>query len=221
MEQLEESLKYRQWHESLKANGASLTQLDELYTHHKPNGEVLFSLVNATAYAETGTPLLPVFLIRGGFVMVVIELVLEKTGERRLLLVRQYRLSSGGIFYSHPAGMVDSETDPYAVVIKEVWEETGIRIERSQIAPLSQTPYFTSDGILDETGLFFWVSLPVTQHDIETMQGRKTGAPGEPEFITVHIATIPETLQLVRNMASQLCTYLYLHKTGQPVPVVS
>lgn len=215
METLTESLKYRQWQQALQANGARLHQLQELHTVRKSSGEVLFSLLEVDAAAANGKPFLPIFLLRGRFVMAVTELTVRETGARFLLLVKQYRLANGGIIYSHPAGMCDSESDPIAVVIKEVREETGLQIGPEAISPLFPFPLYTSDGILDETGQLFLAQLTLGQAEIEALTGRETGAAGEHEYITLQVVTPQEAFQLIQNMAGQLCNYLYAARTGQ------
>lgn len=211
MQALTQSLKYRQWVAALAQNGTTLHHLEERFTYRKPNGEVLFALIEAQATSAEGNPLLPLLLLRGRFVMAVVELVLTTSGERFLVLVAQHRLATGGLFYSHPAGMADSEADLKQVVVKEVWEETGLSITLDQVAPLAQGPYYTSDGILDEAGEFFLVSLPITPEALEGLQGRRTGAPDEPEFIHLHIVSPAQAQSLIRNIAGHLCTHLYLN----------
>lgn len=47
--------------------------------------------------------------------------------ERRILLVRQYRLLINAVSYEIPGGRVDEEEPPDAAAARECWEETGVR----------------------------------------------------------------------------------------------
>lgn len=209
-ETLEQSLKFRQWKETLEKNNLTVVQVTPLHLVHKPNGELLFALVNIDAHDKNKEKILPVALLRGHFVSVLTCFTEQESGTRYLLLVKQYRVSTGEISYEHPAGMCDSETDPYKVAVKEVSEETGLTITQDQLVLLNNQMFYTSPGLLDEGGYFFYCELTLPKAEIDTFRDKTAGALGEHEFIQTHIATLEEAPKLMTNIPALLNYYLYL-----------
>ena len=71
------------------------------------------------------------------------------TGEKELVLTRQYRHPMGRIFIDLPAGRAEVGEDPWEAAVRELAEETGYRAER--MIPLGKLSPFPG-------------SLRVTQH---------------------------------------------------------
>ncbi|MCS7074391.1 MAG: NUDIX hydrolase [Bacteroidia bacterium] len=209
MESLENSLKYQQWHKTLTQNGVTVQSIQELYSIRKKNGEILFSLIQIDAKDNTGTPLLPVVLLRGHFVSVLTCMIDQETGQRYLLLVKQIRVANGQITYEHPAGMCDNETDPWEVAIKEVKEETGLTVSKEQLVLLNDKLYYSSPGLLDEGGYFFACEIVTNLDFINQFQNKQTGAAGESEFIETCLIPYEEVLTYMNNSNAVLNYYLY------------
>lgn len=210
MQTLQDSLKYRQWAQRLQDNQIDLRSVVDLKTIRKGNGEVLFSMVQLDAVAADGQKLLPIALLRGNFVSVCTCLVAEETGKEYYLLVAQRRVADGAVHYEHPAGMMDSETDPYVVALKEVEEETGLRIEREDLVLFNEDLWYSSPGLLDEGGYFFGVRLVLPAETIQAFHDQSAGDGGEHEFIQTYIATYDESLELIKNTNGRLNLMLYL-----------
>jgi len=212
MEKVQDSLKYKLWHEAMTRNQVRINHIEELHTIRKPkNGEILFTLIKMEAYDSEGIPLLPIVLLRGHFVTVLTCITNSKTGEKLLLLVKQRRVANGAIFYEHPAGMCDNDADPFKVAVKEVEEETGVTIHKEQLTLLKGELY-SSPGLIDEAGYFFACELTMTPEQIADLQNRKTGAANEAEFIEVVVVTFEEAFKLIKNVSGLLNIYLYLDK---------
>jgi 8-oxo-dGTP pyrophosphatase MutT (NUDIX family) len=209
MEQLEDSLKYQQWRQTLEANQIQIHHIEILNLTHKPNGEILFAKLKVDARDKNGEKLLPIVLLRGHFVSVLTCLKSVETGREYLLLVKQYRIANGAVSYEHPAGMFDSETDPLAVAVKEVKEETGLQIEATQLVRLNENLLFTSAGLLDEGGYLFYCEITLPQAEIDRFQDKKAGAVGENEHINTCICPIEEAQSLMNSVVSQLNLFLY------------
>jgi len=209
MEHLEDSLKYRQWRSVLEANQIQIHSVEELSVTRKPNGEILFAKLKVHATNQDGEKLLPVVLLRGHFVSVLTCFTSAETGKQYLLMVKQHRIANGAVSYEHPAGMCDSEANPLAVAVKEVKEETGLEINASQLVQLNEDLLFTSAGLLDEGGYFFYCELTLPDAEIDKFRDKKSGAVGENEHINTHICPIDEALALINSVASQLNVFLY------------
>lgn len=211
-ELLENSLKYRQWVETLQKNNIAISRVEPLNLIHKKSGELLFALLSIDAKAPNGEKLLPIALVRGHFVSVAVILIERETQEKYVLLVRQYRIASGEYTYEHPAGMCDSSTDIWQVAIKEIAEETGLQIEKSQLHLLNEKPLYTSPGLLDEGGYLFFCEIELSRTEIECLADQKVGVPAEKEFITTYVCKLDEAWQLMNNMTSYLNLLLYVHR---------
>jgi ADP-ribose pyrophosphatase len=91
--------------------------------------------------------------------------------ERRILLVRQYRLPAGGYMWELPAGRLDPGEKPLQAAKRELIEETGYRAKRwTKLAS-----FFVSPGFVDERmtiflaeGLTAGVATPMDDERIET-----------------------------------------------------
>lgn len=208
MESLENSLKYRLWKESLLKNKVQIQSIQELNTIHKPNGEVLFGLVKIDAVDESNRKLLPIALLRGNFVQVIVCLIDKDTQQEYFLLVKQRRIADGEIHYEHVAGMCDSDTDLWKVAIKEVEEETGLKVQKSNLKLLNDKPLYSSPGLMDEAGYFFSCELELSHDDIQKFKDRTAGA-DEYEFITTYLASQGELFYLLKSISSYLGTYLF------------
>jgi 8-oxo-dGTP pyrophosphatase MutT (NUDIX family) len=211
-QKLEESLKYQQWLRTLQANGIVVNKIEPLQLIYKPNGEIIFALLSVDAQDKNGEKLLPIVLLRGHFVSIVTVLIEKETQEKFLLLVRQYRVANGEYTYEHPAGMCDSSADIWQVALKEIEEETGLKVEKSQLRLLNEKPFYTSPGLLDEGGYLFACEIEMSQEEIFHFRNKKTGAAGEREFITTYICPIQEAFGLMSNLTAQLNLMMYLYK---------
>ncbi len=214
MEQLKDSLKYQQWSETLKKNGVDLRNVEELSLTRKPNGEIIFAKLKIDAYSPSGEKILPIVLLRGHFVSVLTCLISKETGKKYLLLVKQFRVANGAISYEHPAGMCDNENNPLKVAVKEVKEETGLEITADQLVQLNDKLLYSSAGLLDEGGYFYYCEISLSEKEIQAFQDKIAGAENENEFIQTHIAPIDEALPLMNSITSQLLYFLYKEKTS-------
>ncbi|MCS7077714.1 MAG: NUDIX domain-containing protein [Bacteroidia bacterium] len=207
---LEHALKFKQWKATLEKNGIQFNNIQPLHLIHKPNGELIFALLNIDAQDEQGQKLLPIVLLRGNFVSVLTCFISQETGKKFLLLVKQYRVSNGEISYEHPAGMCDSENDPYKVAIKEVEEETGLMLKKENLVLLNKKMYYTSPGLLDEGGYFFYCEITLPQSEIDQYQDKKTGDLNEHEHIQTCVVPIEDAPKLMTNIPALLNYYLYI-----------
>ena len=59
----------------------------------------------------------------------VILILTDESGER-LLVSREYRMAMAQWIYNFPAGLIDPGETPQESARRELWEETGLRLER-------------------------------------------------------------------------------------------
>ncbi|MEM0996336.1 MAG: NUDIX hydrolase [Bacteroidota bacterium] len=212
MQPIEDSLKFKSWYAAVEKNGNAIHNVRDLHTVRKRNGTVLFSMVHMQADSPEGNPLLPVVLIRGHFVSIVTVLRDAETGEEFFLLVRQRRVANGALFYEHPAGMVDEHTDPFEIALIELYEETGLKVQRDQLRLLNDELYYSSPGLLDEGGYFFACEIELPRAEIMAYHEAAHGEGGEGEFIHTYVATPAAARRLIKNSNGLLGMFLYREK---------
>jgi ADP-sugar diphosphatase len=204
--------KYQLWMSKLKANGLHSIRVDELYSRYNGKGEVLFSLLYTDATTPEGHKIPPICFLKGEVVCVLICLVDRLSKEKYLLLVRQRRICDGSLTYEHPAGMLDSEKDAAAVAVREVEEETGIAISKTDLIALNEKPYFPSTGTSDEAAYFFACELEMTAAAIASYHQQDQGLQSEHEHIQTYVVPFVEGNKLINNCNGLLMNLLYLKK---------
>lgn len=210
MENLENSLKFKQWKIALESESIEINYFEEKSTIRKSNGDVLFSMLESKTSTPEGGSLPSIAVLRGQFVSVLVVLHEKETSYKYILMVKQRRVANGQYFYEHPAGMCDSESIPSLVASKEVKEETGLTIDIDKLVPLNTDLLYSSPGLLDESGFFYYIDLELTSEEISALNGKETGASDEAENICLYVADISEAMQLTKSITALLHIYLYL-----------
>jgi len=145
---------------------------------------------------------LPIIFLRGDAVVVVPEIVNRDTGERKFLMVEQRRIASGELHLEFPAGMLDREIEnPAAVAIKEVFEETGLKLDESKLTLLWDKPLFSSPGASDEKIWFFGIQVELSDSEFKSLHGRLRNNVNENEFIATALVS-PEKF-MSKNVSAQ------------------
>ncbi len=90
---------------------------------------------------------------------------------QRVVLVRQYRYPVGDYVYEFPAGLVEQGEDFHEAAVRELHEETGLKLEPLHPDPMYERDYFSTDGMTDESCsiVYGWCSgTPGTDFEEET-----------------------------------------------------
>ncbi|MBI4460613.1 MAG: NUDIX hydrolase [Acidobacteria bacterium] len=77
--------------------------------------------------------------------------VLPRTDDGRILLVRQFRFAAGGFLWELPAGSLDPGETPLQTARRELAEETGYRAAKWR----KLVEFYASPGFLDEKMTIF------------------------------------------------------------------
>ena len=210
IENLVDSHKYNLWKNNLEANGLDIHRIDELYSRRNGKGEVLFSLLYTDATTPEGNKIPPICFLKGEVVCVLICFIDSVTKQKSLLLVQQRRICDGSMTYEHPAGMLDSESDAAAVAAREVEEETGIKVEISQLIKLNEKPYYPSTGTSDEAMYLFYCELELTTEQIGSYHNKSMGLLSDHEFINTYVIPFEEGHKLITNVNGILLNFMYL-----------
>lgn len=69
----------------------------------------------------------------------------------RVVLIRQYRCPIGGYVYEFPAGLVDEGETYREAAVRELHEETGLRLTLLPAEEFYERPFYTTIGMTDES----------------------------------------------------------------------
>lgn len=69
----------------------------------------------------------------------------------RVVLIRQYRCPVGGYVYEFPAGLVEEGETYREAAVREMHEETGLRLSVLPVEEFYERPYYTTIGMTDES----------------------------------------------------------------------
>ena len=209
-EKLVEAHKFNLWKSRLESNGLDIHRVDELYSRRNGKGEVLFSLLYTDATTPEGNKIPPICFLKGEVVCVLVSFIDTLTREKYLLLVRQRRICDGSLTYEHPAGMLDSESDAAEVAAREVWEETGIAVQKEQLVQLNSAPYYPSTGTSDEAMYLYYCELELSQEEIQSYHNKSQGLLSDHEYIETFVVPFQEGHKLITNVNGILLNYMYL-----------
>lgn len=190
--------KIRKFIDTLKSNNAKIESVDVLSQQYKKNGELLFAYLKIDGTDSENNKLLPYIFIRGDAVVIVpvIHIIDEKDAPEYFLCVEQIRIADGSRHLEFPAGMLDENVDnPAMVAVKELAEETGLKICENQLTPLNASkPLFTSPGACDEKIYYFKCDIHITKKEFAELNGKLLKNSEENENITLKICTKDEFL---------------------------
>jgi len=213
-EELIDSHKYNLWRNKLIKSGLEIHRIDELYSRHNHNGEVLFSLLYTDATTPEGNKIPPICFLKGEVVSVLICFINSETGKKYLLLVQQRRICDGSLTFEHPAGMLDSESDAAEVAAREVWEETGIEVKKDQLVKLNADPFYPSTGTSDEAMYLFYCELELSTEKIKSYHNQSMGLLSDHEYINTYVVPFEEGHKLINNVNGLLLNFMYLKDVG-------
>ena len=205
------------WRESLEANGCALESLQALNILRKRDGEPLFILAEARGKDPAGNPLMPYALLRGPACVVVPVCRNRTSGEKRFLMILQRRIGHGGLSLEFPAGMVDDDlSNPAGVAVRELEEETGLRVDVSRLETLWKGPLFSSPGLSDESIYFYTVEIDLDETEWKALEGAATGHAHEGEYITTTLKTFDEAMAGLNSIQPLTGLQLYRNRFGVP-----
>ena len=136
-------------------------------------------------------------------------------GEKReqVVLIRQYRFSIGGYIYEFPAGLVDEGENYHQAGVRELKEETGLKLEPIVVDDIYQKPYYTSVGMTDECcgTVYGYASGEISKKYME-----------DSEEIEVVLADRKEVARIMKEeRVALLCAYMMMHFLHDEEPTSS
>lgn len=130
------------------------------------------------------------------------------TGEKKLVIIKEFRVPLAGYQYGFPAGLLDEGEDIETAGIRELREETGLDVTR---VIKTGPPAYSSSGMTDESVAMLYVECtgePNNHHNESS------------EDISVELITPTQAAQLVTDSSKRIDikTWLvlsYFAKTGE------
>lgn len=121
----------------------------------------------------------------------------------KVVLIRQYRYTIGDYIYEFPAGLVEPNEDFHEGAVREMYEETGLKLEPLKVDPSYEKPYFTTVGMTDEScaAVYGYASGEISRDALE-----------DSEEIEVVLADREEVKRILKeeNVAI-MCAYMLMH----------
>lgn len=133
-------------------------------------------------------------------------------GEKKdkVVLIRQYRYTLGGYIYEFPAGLVEAGENFHEGAVREMYEETGLKLKPLKVDPAFERPYFTTVGMTDES--------------CATVYGFASGeiskaAQEASEEIEVVLADRDEVRRILKEeRVAIMCAYMLMHFLNDEEP---
>lgn len=207
---VKDSPKYQEWLKRLNNAGCTVNDVEILFERHKPNGELLFTLLNVDADTPENKKLLPIMFLRGDASIIVPLIKNRDSGEEKFLMILQRRIASGEENLEFPAGMMDLEIDkPMSTAVTELEEETGVNISINDVFPLSSKPLLSSPGASDEAIHYFGCIIEMNDKEFNSLEGRIRGVASENEHIKVTLKSREEAEPLMHSLQARLGFFLF------------
>ncbi|MDG5815634.1 NUDIX hydrolase [Chitinispirillales bacterium ANBcel5] len=201
--------KIKNWKKSVENSGCTIRSLEAIKEIRKKDGSLLFALLETDVISPEGNKLPHVLFIRGDACVIVTLIKNSDTGEEKFLMVGQRRIGNGFMSLEFPAGMLDEEDDPVEVAIQELYEETGLRVSRSDIYPLNDKKLYSSAGASDEGIYYYGCIKKMDEKTYHSFANKKTGSVHENEFITTVLKTRTEAEKESSSLQVRLGFYLF------------
>ena len=126
-------------------------------------------------------------------------------GEKKdkVVLIRQYRYTLDDYIYEFPAGLVEPGEDFHEGAVRELYEETGLKLEPLNVSEEYEKPFFTTVGMTDEScaAVYGYASGEISADALE-----------DREEIEVVLADREEVKRILKeeNVAI-MCAYMLMH----------
>ncbi|KAL6986119.1 Nudix hydrolase 14, chloroplastic [Sarracenia purpurea var. burkii] len=164
---------------------------------------------------KAGKKIPGIVFARGPAVAVLI--LLESEGETYAVLTEQVRVPVGRVILELPAGMLDDDKGDFVgTAVREVEEETGIRLNLEDMVDLTALldsstgcRVFPSPGGCDEEISLFLYRGRADKEIITQLHGKETGLREHGELIKVHVVAYEKLWRVTADAKTLVAIALY------------
>jgi 8-oxo-dGTP pyrophosphatase MutT (NUDIX family) len=198
------------WKELVTESGCTIRDLKPLNLFHKKNSELLFAVLKADVVDPLGNKLPDILFVRGHACIIIPLIKNGDTGKEAFLMIRQRRIGNGMLNLEFPAGMLDRNIDnPVETAVKELFEETGLKVSAKNIFPLAGGPLYSSAGASDEGIYYFGCLITVPGRCFADFEGRAIHGVTEDEHLIVTLRTRKQAEKETASLQARLGFYLF------------
>lgn len=203
-------IKISRWAEKIRKSGCTINNIKTIKEIRKKNNELLFSLLDTEVISPDNKRLPNIVFIRGDACVIVTLLKNRDTGEEKFLMIRQWRIGNGQYSLEFPAGMLDEHVDdPVGVAVRELDEETGLKVSESEIFALTEDVLYSSAGASDEGIYYFGCVKELDNQTFLSFDKRSGGNPNEHEYIVSELLSRKEAEAAVTSLQARLGFFLF------------
>ncbi len=185
---------YLNWARRVTAAGTTIVSAKLLGISKANNPARIFcALVQVRLKAKDGIEYERTLTLRGDSV-VIIPICSVKPFE--FVLVEQFRPGSGEFSCEFPAGARHDSELPLSAAVRELYEETGLKVNPDSVEKLSALPLVVCESAFDETA--HWYYVQVDREAVETNLKVMHGDYNDGERITITIKSLSE-LKLINS----------------------
>jgi len=208
LKHIQNSKKFQKWYKELCDNYGSenVEKIEIEYVKRFSSGDIGFIVLDATIKCK-GQKVPGVVFVRGESCGILI--VLHCEGKRFTLLTKQPRVPVGRDILEIAAGTVD-DGEVKGTAVREIEEETGMKIQEQDLVKLSHETLYTSPGGTDEQMTLFLYEKNITKEEMKKLDRVESGLRDHGELIELRVLPIDQNLYTnVRDMKSLLALYMY------------
>lgn len=207
------------WKQRMDLCGATVKNIKSPLRLTKKDGSFLFTFLEIDATDPSGTSILPYLLIRGSAVIIVPEVICTSTGQKYLLMVKQWRSGTVDFTWEFPAGMVEKEPSSINLLecaTREMHEETGTDLTTDNLTSLWPCPLYPAPSLCDEGLYYFKTTMYMSPEKRNHLCEQSFGKAEEGESTRVHFFPLPLQIENFSTLATVSGYFMYLnHPTNK------
>ena len=177
--------KFLLWKSRIEAAQCRLESVKVCHVVAKDESDFYSAFIECTLVTGEGNRMHRGLMLRGPAVVVIPVIRVQGRSEPQTLTVLQRRVGNGEMTQEFPAGSIDAGQDAEQAAIQELQEELGLKVQRSELIQLTETPLLALTSACDEAVAWYATKLTMTEDQYMAYSGTRTGIEAHGEHITV------------------------------------
>jgi hypothetical protein len=160
---------FNDWFDRAECDGSIVYESIEILNTYMFGKKIGFLFMNVTGFyveGEVKKQIPGAVFLRGNSCAVLVWY--RKNDEKYVVLINQFRMAANGYIWEVPAGMMDDDdNNAKGKMFDELYEETGIDVNKSKNKMVQVNTVYSSPGILDEQYHLF--SIEIEEEEVKNM----------------------------------------------------